>query len=202
MYQLFETIRVEHNDFQNIVYHNNRVNNSRKLIFRSKQLWDLSDIIQIADLDHDTIYRCRFLYGRKPEGFEYVPYIPRVVKKLYLVDCGDLDYSFKYSNRSALEQLKINMPDPEISDILLVKHGFITDTSFSNVALFDGNYWYTPSFPLLRGTKREYYIDNKIILKCDITPADLHKYKKVRLINAMLDLDDGVDIPIENILMQ
>ena len=70
------------------------------------------------------------------------------------------------------------------------------------IALFDGTCWFTPASPLLKGTKREYYLDNKMIFKCDIAPADLSKYKKMRLINAMLDLDDGVDIPIENILCQ
>ncbi|MBN1790455.1 MAG: aminotransferase class IV [Bacteroidales bacterium] len=201
MCQLLETIRIKQNMLQHIVYHNHRVNNSRKLLFHAKQLWDLSEIIQIPDLDQNTIYRCRFLYARKVVGFEFVPYIPRVVKKLYLVDCGDLNYSFKYSDRSALEKLKKNLPDPNLSDILLVKNGFITDTSFSNITLFDGSNWYTPSSPLLEGTKREYYINNKTILKCDISPSDLPKFKKVRLINAMLDLDNSDDIPMENIII-
>jgi len=200
MYQLLESIKVRHNTLQHIVYHNNRVNHSRKLLFQSKHPWDLSEIIRIPELDQNIIYRCRFLYAREPDGFEFIPFVPRVVQKLYLVDCGDLDYSFKYSDRSALEKLKNNIPDPELSDILLVKNGFITDTSFSNIALFDGSNWYTPSTPLLKGTKREYYIDNKIILKRNIKPADLYKYRKAKLINAMLDLDDGEDIPVENIL--
>lgn len=200
MCQLLETIKVSHNTLQHIVYHNNRVNNARKLLFKSKRPWDLSEIIRIPELDQNTIYRCRFLYAREYDGFEFIPYFPRVVQKLYLVDCGDLDYSFKYSDRSALEKMKNNIPDPELSDILIVKNGFITDTSFSNIALFDGNNWYTPSTPLLKGTKREYYIDNKIILKRNITPDDLHKYRKVRLINAMLDIDEGEDIPVNNIL--
>ena len=200
MCQLFETIKVKHNKLQHIVYHNSRVNNSRKLLFHSKHSWDLSEIIRIPELDHNTIYRCRFLYAKEPYGFEFIPYIPRVVKRLYLVDCGDLDYSFKYSNRSTLEKLKSNTPDSETSDILLLKNGLITDTSFSNIVLFDGINWCTPATPLLNGTKREYYIDKKIILKRKITTADLYKYRKARLINAMLDLADGEDIPMENIL--
>ncbi len=200
MCQLFETIKVKHNKLQHIVYHNNRVNNSRKLLFQSKYSWDLSEIIRIPELDHNTIYRCRFLYAKEPDGFEFIPYIPRVVQKLYLVDCGDLDYSFKYSDRSILEKLKSKIPDPEISDILFLKYGLITDTSFSNIVLFDGINWYTPATPLLNGTKREYYIDKKIILKQDITLTGLYKYRKARLINAMLDLDAREDIPIENIL--
>lgn len=200
MCQLLETIKVKRNSFQHVFYHNNRVNNSRKLLFQSKHPWDLSKIIRIPDLDQNTIYRCRFLYAREPDGFEFVPYFKRVVQKLYLLDCGDLEYSFKYSDRSTLEKLRNSVPDPELSDILMVKNGYITDTSFSNIALFDGNKWYTPAKPLLKGTKREYYIDNRIIFKRDIKPADLYNYRKARLINAMFDLDESEDIPVYNIL--
>jgi 4-amino-4-deoxychorismate lyase len=200
MCQLLETIKVKHNSLQHVSYHNNRVNNSRKLLFKSKKPWDLSKIIRIPDLDQNTIYRCRFLYGRESDGFEFTPYIKRDVRKLFLVECGDLEYSFKYADRSAIEKLRNNIPDPESSDILLVKNGLITDTSFSNIALFDGSKWYTPATPLLMGTKREYYIDNRIIFKREIKPADIPNYRKARLINAMLDLYEGEDISVSNIL--
>jgi 4-amino-4-deoxychorismate lyase len=200
MCQLLETIKVKNNSLQHIFYHNTRVNDSRKLLFHSNHPWDLSKIIRIPDLDQNTIYRCRFLYGREPDGFEFIPYLKRDIQKLYLTDCGDLEYSFKYSDRSALEKLRNSVPDPDLSDVLLVKNGFITDTSFSNIALFDGIKWYTPAIPLLMGTKREYYIDNRIIFKRDIKPADLLNYRKARLINAMLDLNEGEDIPVSNIL--
>jgi 4-amino-4-deoxychorismate lyase len=200
MCQLLETIKVKHNSLQNIFYHNNRVNKSRKLLFQSKHTWDLSKIIRVPDLDQNTIYRCRFLYGREPDGFEFIPYSGRIVQKLYLVDCGDLEYSFKYADRSELEKLRNSIPDPEISDILMVRKGLITDTSFSNIVLFDDHQWYTPATPILMGTKREFYIDNGIILKRDIKPADIFNYRKARLINAMLDLYEGEDIPVSNII--
>ncbi len=60
--------------------------------------------------------------------------------------------------------------------------------------------WYTPANPLLKGTKREYYIDHKMILQRDIKVTDLRMFKKARLINAMLDLEDGADILIDNII--
>ncbi len=200
MCRLFETIKVVHNELQHIDYHNDRVNNSLRLLFQVTHPWDLSKIIQVPQLDQNTIYRCRFSYSKEPEGFEYIPYIKRDVQRLFLVDCGKFEYQFKFSDRIALEEMKNNIPDPETSDILLVKNGFITDTSFSNIALFDGKEWYTPSNPLMKGTKRAYYIDHKMILQRDIKLTDLRMYKKVRLINAMLDLEDGADILIDNII--
>jgi 4-amino-4-deoxychorismate lyase len=197
---LFETIKVINNELQHIDYHNNRVNNTLGLLFQITHPWDLSEIIQVPQLNQNTTYRCRFNYSKEPEGFEFIPYVKRDVRTLFLVDCGEFEYPFKYSDRSALEKMKNSIPDPEISDILLVKNGLITDTSFSNIALFDGRNWYTPTNPLLKGTKREFYIDHLMLIKRDIKPADLHQFIKARLINAMLDMEDEADIPVDKII--
>ncbi len=193
MCRLFETIKVIDNQLQHIGYHNNRVNYTRSTLFRSDDPWDLTDIIQIPPLDPHCVYRCRFSYSKEAESYEFFPYARRDVRKLYLVDGGEIEYPFKYSDRSALEKLRNSVPDPEISDILLVRNGFITDTSFSNIALFDGTAWYTPARPLLKGTKREFYLDHKKLFERDIKSTDLKLYSKLCLINAMLDLEDGAD---------
>jgi 4-amino-4-deoxychorismate lyase len=153
MCQLLETIKVKENRLHHIAWHNSRVNTSRRALFDSKDPLDLSEIIRIPELDPAVIYRCRYLYAEKPGSAEFIPYVKRVIRKLYLVDCGDLEYAFKYADRSAFDKMKNGIPDPEHSDILLVKNDRITDTSFSNIILWDGNAWYTPEFPLLRGTK-------------------------------------------------
>ena len=201
MFQLLETIKVKENRLVHIAYHNNRVNASRRALFGSTSPWDLSEIIQVPKLDPAVTYRCRFLYTEDPGTAGFIPYEKRVVRKLYLVDCGRLEYSFKYADRGAFDMLKEGIPDPEQSDILLVKNDRITDTSFSNIILWDGKAWRTPAIPLLKGTKREYYLDQKIIHLCDIRTNDLQSYKKARLINAMLDIDDGDDIPMEHIVV-
>lgn len=200
MCQLLETIKVKHKRLMQVAYHNNRVNDSRKALFGLSREWDLSEIIHMPDLDPDLIYRCRLLYAREVNSIEFVPYVRRNIQNLYVVDCGDFDYSFKYAERSVFEKLKAIVPDPEVADILLIKNGLITDTSFSNIILYDGLRWYTPAIPLLKGTKREYYIDKEMIFPRDIRLDDLHLYKKLRLINAMLDWDEGEDIPIEHII--
>jgi 4-amino-4-deoxychorismate lyase len=200
MCQLLETIRVKDNRLHHIAWHNKRVNASRLALFGSANPWDLSEIIRIPELDPAVTYRCRFLYSREPEKTEFLPYVPRIIHKLVMVDCGDLEYAFKYADRKAFDTLKAGIPDPEHSDILLVKKDRITDTSFSNIILWDGNAWHTPAVPLLKGTKREYYLDRKIIHVRDIRVKDLPLYKTARLINAMLDIDDGEEIPVGNIM--
>jgi len=200
MCQLLETIKVKQNTLQHLKFHTNRVNYSRSFLFQSVDNWDLSQLIDVPELDPDGIYRCRFLYSRVVEKIEFLPYIPRIIQKLFLVRNETLDYSFKYANRDAIDRLKSTYAPEQDSDILIVKDGFVTDTSFSNIVFFDGRQWFTPATPLLKGTKRAWYLKNRTISERLITPVDLHNYQKARLLNAMLDLEDGEDIRIENIL--
>jgi 4-amino-4-deoxychorismate lyase len=197
---LLETIRIADNKLKLAEFHSARVNVSRKTLFHAKDEWNLSKLISVPDLDSSVIYRCRFIYSNRVERIEFLPYTSLSVKKLYLVISDTIEYSFKYENRKALVELRQKFTADNGSDILIVKNGQITDTSFSNIVFYDGKKWVTPSFPLLNGTKRAFYLSRRLISECPITPADLHKYQKARLINAMLDLDAGVDILMEDIV--
>ena len=63
------------------------------------------------------------------------------------------DYSFKFSNRKAIDDLLKFRNGCD--DILIVRNGLITDTSYSNVVFRKDNMYFTPNFPLLNGTKRQ-----------------------------------------------
>lgn len=181
-------------------YHNERVNRSRKTILHADDSWDLSKMIILPELDRNLVYRCRIIYSLEIESVEFLPYKPRVITKLSLVYNDQIDYSFKYADRSVLDNLRKTSAGTTDSDILIVQKGMISDTSFSNIAFYDGSKWYTPSTPLLKGTKRCFYLRNKMIAERRIAIDDLHKYQHARLINSMLDLEDGGDIYIENII--
>ncbi|MGB3588105.1 MAG: aminotransferase class IV, partial [Tunicatimonas sp.] len=75
-------------------------------------------------------------------------------------------------------------------DILMVKNGLITDTSYSNVALYDGQQWFTPHQPLLPGTARARLLQDGRLQKAKISPSDLAQFKRCSLINAMLPLGE------------
>ena len=78
-------------------------------------------------------------------------------------------------------------------------NGLITDSSTANLLYYNGNQWLTPTFPLLKGTQRAKLLEQEKIQVADIRPSDLHNFKKVRLINAMLRFEDEIDVLIENI---
>ena len=81
----------------------------------------------------------------------------------------------------------------------MVQHGFLTDTSYANLALYDGYKWFTPSVPMLRGTRRAKLLEDGTLKKAVIREKDLPLFKKVRLINAMLPWGKGPELMIDQI---
>ena len=84
-------------------------------------------------------------------------------------------------------------------DVLLVQRGHVTDTSYANVALFDGSNWYTPAWPLLRGTRREKLIENGTLKASVIRERDLHNFQTLRLVNAMLPWGAGPELAMDKV---
>ncbi|HEY6915657.1 MAG TPA: aminotransferase class IV, partial [Paludibacter sp.] len=73
-----------------------------------------------------------------------------------------------------------------------VKNGLLTDTSYCNIALYDGQNWFTPRVPLLYGVNRaELLLEEKLIEK-DIAVEELKSYEKIALFNAMIEFGEVV----------
>jgi len=193
MPQLLETLKIQNNQAQLIDFHNQRLNTARKQIFGCKNFIDINDYINLPKdyQNNNQIIKCRVIYSVDIENITFEVYNKRAIKKLKLISVDDIDYSFKYLDRAIFDKLlKDNNIDTKIEDIIIVKNGLLTDTSFSNIVLFDGEKFFTPKTPLLNGVKRQYLITQKKIVPINISINDLHKFKQIHLINALLDLND------------
>ncbi len=102
--------------------------------------------------DREGLNRLRIVYGREIEEVTYTPYQMRQVNTLRLVVDDAVDYTYKSTDREGLNRLYARRDGAD--DVLIVKDGRLTDTSIGNVAFFDGQKWYTPLHPLLKGTMR------------------------------------------------
>ncbi len=80
--------------------------------------------------------------------------------------------------------------------MLLVKQGFITDSSYCNIAFREGDQWFTPDKPLLNGVQRQYLLDQEIIRKQEIRLTDLSKFSSFKLFNAMIDWQTAQEISV------
>lgn len=198
MCQLFEVIKVKEKKLLNIDYHNNRMNRALSKISGNKEPISLEKEISIPNNLNNQIHKCRVIYSKKIEKIEFEPYQPRIINSLKIVTHNTIDYSVKYYDRKAINDLFEQRGNCD--DILIVKNGFMTDISYANIVFWDGSQWITPSTPLLAGTKRQQLIDQKIIFEKEIKVNDLQSFEKARIINAMIDLEGSNDILIKNIL--
>lgn len=187
---LFETIKIRDGVLHNIRYHNDRFNSSREDLFGIGQTVFLEELIKVP-ADYSTgVCKCKIVYDASIRSISFSRYIIKPVNRLIPVVCNDIDYKYKYSDRSRLEELISQAGCSFDEEILIIKSGLITDTSYSNVALFDGKDWITPSTPLLRGTRRANLLEKNIIREDEIKFTDLKYFEKIKLFNAMLDFEE------------
>lgn len=184
---LLETICIADGAVQNIELHNARFNRTRSELFGENHVINLANYIRPTEMY--VRIKCRVIYNKDIVEIKYEEYIRRDIRTLKLIDANDIDYSYKYHDRSCFDKL-LELKS-ECDDILIVKNGLITDTSFSNVALKKGEEWHTPAKPLLAGVQRQKLINQGKIIPKDIAPSDLPNYSHIRLINAMIDMEDG-----------
>lgn len=195
-----ETIKLENGDYKLLGYHSKRLNNTLLNFFNKKPAINLPEFLPKAkELDEYKrgIYKCRVIYGETIENIEISPYKKRNITRLKIVR-RDIDYGFKSTDRKCFSDILEGLSANENTDILIVKNGYITDTSFSNIMLFDGREWITPDTFLLNGVKRQYLLDNKKIKEERVSIGDLKHFKKVSLINAMLEPQE-IEIDMRNI---
>lgn len=186
---LLETICIKEGVTLHLGYHSTRLNRTRSKLFGASDPIDLADYITPPE---KGIWRCRVLYDTTIQNIHYLPYVYRPIKRLKLIE-SSIEYPFKFADRTSLEALFAQRG--EVDDVLIVKKNRPTDTTVANVAFFDGTTWFTPAYPLLKGTTRARLLDDGFIKEADITTADLKYFKKVAIMNALIGF-----IPIEEII--
>ena len=194
MCPFIETIRIENGKAVNLGFHNYRFNRTRRDIFECNLPVNLADFIQRGKYTGRT--RCRVEYQEEVEKVEYLPYTLRPVNSLKLVTSDGLDYTYKSTDRQKLDELFRQRG--EADDILIVRDGFLTDTSIANIALWNGSQWETPEVPLLEGTMRASLLGKEMIVPAAIRPQDLSRYSLIRLFNAMIGFGE-IEFPVANI---
>lgn len=198
MSRLLESIKVYNKRLYNIEHHNVRMNNSRAELFNAKEQIDLSKIISVPDDLSNELYKCRIIYSVEIISITFQKYKEKKITSLQLVQDDDIIYTHKYEDRTEIEK---HLSATKADEILIIKNGFVTDTGFSNVVFSDGTKYFTPSSPLLKGTKRAKLIADGTIQEEEIRTNDIQKFKFVYLVNALLDLKEVNKIPIGKIIL-
>lgn len=176
MNNYFETIRCEDFEVFHLDYHNQRVARTIGLNI------NLQEYIYPAT---DHLLRAKVIYTQDGiENIEYFKYRPKNIKTFKIVEDNDIEYKYKYLNREALDNLSIKKGIAD--EIIIIKNGFITDTSIANIAILKENRWLTPKQPLLQGTTRARLLQEEKIFEADLKLEDLKLSSNIALMNAMI----------------
>ncbi len=198
---LVETIRLKNGIFENLQWHEERMNRSRLLVFGQKNRIDLPERLSCNYGFGEQLVMCRLVYDKKIKQIEFIPYREKDVRTLQLVKLPKTateETAYKWAHRVLYQKLLAKKGDAD--DVLIVRDGKITDTSICNVAFWDGQQWWTPKNPLLKGTTRARLLEEELILEKIIKLEDLDNYKKIRLFNAMIPWASKKELSVSNIL--
>lgn len=198
MFRLIESIRLEDGECFNLHYHQQRMDESILLLAGMENKIQLDSFLQNHNLPATGKFKCRIVYSEMG-GIEMgiTPYESRSINSLKIIHDNTIDYSFKFADRAALNNLFTQRNDCD--DILIVKNELVTDASYSNVVFFDGLRWITPAQPLLKGTMRQQLLDAGVIHEDAIRVDQIPLFNKVRLINALLGFD-GPELSVSQIV--
>lgn len=194
---LVESLKLKDGIVQNLEYHQGRMDRSMAELFPAAETIRLAEAILIPENDKSGVFKIRVLYGQHIEKIEIEPYVFRIIQSLKVVHHQSIDYHLKYTDRQILQELFAQRGNCD--DIVIVKNGLVTDSFAANLLFYDGEKWFTPTAPLLKGTKRQLLLDKGIISEREIREEDIRSYQKVGLINAMIDMDEMPVVPVEQL---
>jgi 4-amino-4-deoxychorismate lyase len=184
-----ETIKVIDGEILHISYHQKRYES----VLKHFGIDIFQDLHSLLNPPKVGLYKCRLEYTLDNTiTITYSLYEKRKVHSLQLVYDDIIEYAFKSTDRKHLNHLftKKGICD----DVLIIKNGYVTDTTIANIAFFDGDQWVTPASALLKGITRQRLLDEGKIKEAFIKVESLKKFSKVALLNAMIDFDIITDI--------
>lgn len=194
---LLESIKLVDGEFRNLFYHERRMNRALKFLCGVQEHFYLEEFLQQLDPPKQGLYKCRMVYDDVSRDVEFIPYEYKAINSLRVVEHDRVSYEFKYADRKVLNRLFELRKDSD--DILIVKRGLVTDSSYANIVFRRGKHWYTPWSALLKGTMRAQLLEKDLIIEEEIRVEDIKTFETFKLINAMWEFD-GPEIAVANIV--
>jgi 4-amino-4-deoxychorismate lyase len=197
MYPLVESLKLKDGVIQNLEHHQSRMNRSMDERFPDAEKIDLVVAISIPKHFNSGVFKVRVLYGQSVRKIEIEQYTYRTIQSLKVVRHESIDYHLKTTDRQVLQELFGRRGNCD--DIIIIKNGMVTDSFSANLLFYAEGKWYTPTTPLLKGTKRQLLLDRGIISEKEIREEDISGFQKVGLINAMIDFEEMPVIAVEQV---
>ena len=193
---LIESIRYVDGEPELLPLHQERIDRSLAT-YGVTPRWRLADYLAQHPCPASLVgvVKCRLLYSSLEVG--YAPYHRRTIKSLRAVAAPALDYHLKWADREALQAL-LELRGEADEIVIVNEEGLLTDSSYTNIALRQGNRWYTPRVPLLEGVQRAHLIAEGVLTPRDIPLVTLSAYDRIALINAMMPWAERIELDVRD----
>ncbi len=188
MSRFFESIKITDGQLFRIGNHQKRVNRTFIIHFPELKPFSVAEVLKNSELPSEGTFKIRISYDENETTTEIQPYTARKISTLKLVDINSLPSFFKSEMRDVIHEAVTRKEDCD--DIIMVNNGLLTDTSYANIALFDGKGWCTPGKPFLYGSHRDFLLDNGEITEKDIPANEIFNYQKIRIFNGMVEFGE------------
>jgi 4-amino-4-deoxychorismate lyase len=192
-----ESIKLLEGEYANLFYHEQRMKRSLWLLCGVHDNINLEEYLQRMHRPKKGLFKCRIVYDDVSRQVEFTSYQQKKIESLKVIEHDRIYYEYKFKDRSDIDRLFAQRGQSD--DILIVRQGMVTDTSFCNIAFKKDDAWFTPSTPLLEGTMRQSLLDKRIIQPALIQKQDIHSFQSFKLINSMIGFD-GPEIDVSKIV--
>lgn len=192
-----ESIKLQDGEYKNLFYHEHRMNHTLKMLCGVTETFNLEEWLVHINHPKAGLYKCRIVYDEESRDVEFFEYKPKPIQSLRIVEHDRISYEFKFLDRKRIDQLFDLRKNCD--DILIVKRGLVTDSSYANIVFKKDKTWYTPWSALLKGTMRSKLIQMNTIREEEIRPKDIKTFQSFKLINAMFEFD-APEMDVSNIV--
>ncbi len=197
-FPFFESIRLQDGAFCLLAMHQHRMEETLENHQINQPVFDLKTYLHSFTFPEKGLFKCRLDYGKTLAMPEFIPYRPKLIRTLKCIDCDDVSYNFKYNNREQIAACFAKRGQAD--DVVILRNGLITDTSYCNIVFFDGKEWITPESPLLKGVQRTFLLNQACIKSGRLHRDDIKNFQKFRLFNAMIPWEEAIELPVSAIL--
>ena len=198
MSRFIESIKLLDGQFYRLPFHQARVNGIFECFFPNTQPFDLELLLKNEKFPYKGIYKCRIVFDSNIQLIEFVPYTRREIKSLKLVETQIEPTAYKSEQREKINEAYNQRANCD--DIIMLNYGYLSDASYANIALWDGENWYTPTRPIIYGTQRAALLQSGIIIEKNILKENLLDYKRIRLFNAMVEFGE-IELELNDIVI-
>lgn len=200
MCQLLESILYQKGKMPLLSLHLDRMNKSRRECLHIHTPISLPKSLEPpAHLVGEKL-KLRLLYRREIEQIEWIPYRKASVNRIKALEVPGIEYSHKYADRCHFQLLK--KQHKEWDDILILKNGLLTDTTYCNILLHIYGQWLSPEIPLLAGVRRQFLLNKGRITAAPLDQNDLLRATEIRLINALMPMEDCISLTPEHVYFE